>query len=58
MKIYLLEAQHQEVPGIIVRAFASDELRKHALGLLQKEFNSLLEHVEEFDVELEENFRP
>lgn len=34
MKIYLLEAQHQEVPGIIVRAFASDELRKHALGLL------------------------
>ena len=58
MKIYILEAEHISVPGRILRAFSSNELRKEALAQLRKEFGAELDAVEEADIELEENFRP
>ncbi len=58
MKIYILEAEHESVPGRIIRAFAASDLRAFALGQLDTEFGKTLENVELFELELEENFRP
>jgi hypothetical protein len=58
MKVYILIAEHESVPGVIVRAFSMNEFRKEALAQLRSEFKGELRNVEEFDVQLEENYKP